>query len=165
MFNRALFAGRLTRYTRQLTQVSRRSFGGKAHDDHHHHGPAIDTSYTPVNDKFNLPPIPKDGVYRRPRVDGNAYGPWQTDADAFIKDPTDMVPWFDRNGPTSISPYKAVAQFLLFGGGIFATHAFCNFVFGDDAAPDFTGRRHPGPIPELMSAPHSPARQLVVEMI
>lgn len=158
MFNRSAFA---TQLMRQARQQATRHFGS-----HGHGGAPKDTAYVQeYYARFKLPPIPKDGVYRRPRVDGNAHGPWQTNADGYMNDVTDMVPWFDRNSGASVSPMKAAKHCLMFAGTLFGLHSFGTFVIGDENSPDISGSTHPGAIHQLISSPHMSARQLVVEMI
>lgn len=155
----------LMRVARRTTSVPKRRFGGHGGDDHHHHAP-LDTAYNAeYYQRFKLNPIPKDGIYRRPTVDGNAYGPWNINADIYSQDFSDMVPAFSRHGPPALSPWKAARHTLIalvcLWGPISIAHNF----LGDSYTYTTIDQKHPGPIPELVSTPNTVARQLVVEMV
>lgn len=155
--------------TRAASCMKKRFPSSRAMSDHSHghghgHHAHPDTSYDPaLNAKFNLPPVPKDGVFRRRAQQQNIEGEaWSRDADFFFGDATEMVPITDRNGPRSLTPQQGLARTL---GAITLTGVVAYGIpslIGPAGGPNIHPT-HPGPLPELLSIPNVHARQVVVE--
>eukprot|EP00461_Guttulinopsis_vulgaris_P000166 UN00166 len=161
MFARTAFA------QATLRRVAARKFGS-------HAGP--DTSYDPMlNSKFMLPPIPKDGIHRRKRIDLDAHGPWARNADTYIIDGNDLMTWFDRNAPNWIQPGQIPKQFLINGGIAFIpTILYCavwplwpQYHYGISAEVAAASDKNAlfQPLPELISHPNAQPRQLVTRFL
>lgn len=98
----------------------------------------------------------------------NAYGPWSRNADVYMRDPTDLVPFFDRNGPLNITPQTGAVHFAMFFSGLLSIYMAPRFILGEDASPNFTpgnATTHPGPLPQLVSTPNANPRKLVAEFV
>ena len=155
-------------YIKRSTQNNQTRMFSSAHENHHgdhhhhHHGPQLDTAYDPaLNAKFNLAPIPKDGIFRRTRFDQNVET-WSRDADIFYYDPGEMVTIFDRNGPRSLTPQEGLKHLFI----AISCVAFVGFGIPKIMYPNglpFSLPKHPGFIPELVSLPHAKAPDAVVE--
>lgn len=160
MFQRQQFARQVARRVAMQHQSKRLG---------HSHAP--DTSYDPaINAKFMLPPVPKDGIYRRRRIDLDAHGPWHRHADTYIIDSHDLVTWFDRNGPTNLTPHQILKRFFVIGfalispalmtGTYFQPLYFGHFYQGISDRSKF---HPPHPVASLVSHPHAQPRTLVTE--